>query len=256
MNDWKPSILQFLDEFRKENKIIGVLACGSYITGQPSKRSDIDLHLILPDTVDYRERGDIYRNGFLIEYFANPPKQILNYFSDDHKNNRAMAITQFITGDIIFEENNVITDLKQKAKEYLNTPFLQEDLSKKEISKYAIWDTLDNLQDAAENNAPDFKFMFGHALYEFYETYAKYLRLQVVFPEKLFNYFSDESMRNKYLLDEFPDLEFAKIFKKVLMSEGNNEMMVMAKVIVDHIHGKMGGFQIDGWKIRTKLPTV
>ncbi len=79
------------------NDTIGILVCGSYITGNPSTHSDLDVHIILNENVNYRERGNKIVDGLLIEYFANPAKQIREYFKDDYTNVRPMSQTQIPT---------------------------------------------------------------------------------------------------------------------------------------------------------------
>ncbi|MCL5438563.1 MAG: nucleotidyltransferase domain-containing protein [Patescibacteria group bacterium] len=253
MNKWKNTIEKFIKEFKKDNKIIGALVCGSYVTGSPSVRSDIDLHLILPDTADFRERGNIYKDGYLIEYLVNPQNQILKYFFDDHKNNRQMSIIQFITGEILFEEVRAITSLKNTAKKYFDKQYQEILPSMIEIYKYSIWDMIDNLEDSFEKENTDFKFIYFQSIYKFYEFYAKFLRLPVVRYEKLLAYFTDSDLRKRYLLEEFPDNKFVEIYKKALSADGKVEMIQISKNVVNYLHQKMGGLNIDGWKVKMPL---
>ncbi len=56
---------------------------GSRVTSFASKYSDIDVYIILSDDVEWRERGNKMIDGCLIEYFANPIKQIKSYFKEE-----------------------------------------------------------------------------------------------------------------------------------------------------------------------------
>lgn len=46
MAKWKIALEIFLKEWQDKEEVVGALVCGSYITGNPSKRSDIDVHII------------------------------------------------------------------------------------------------------------------------------------------------------------------------------------------------------------------
>ena len=102
--DWQTRLDIFLSEFEHKADVVGVLVCGSYITGSPSNHSDLDVHVVLDDDVCYRERGNRIIDGLLIEYFANPPHQILKYFDEDFADKSLMSQVQFATGKIVMDE--------------------------------------------------------------------------------------------------------------------------------------------------------
>ena len=105
----------FLDSYKNINDVVGVLVCGSYVTGHPNKHSDLDVHLILKDGVFYRERGNVIVEGLLIEYFANTKQQILSYFNKDYRSVSLMSQTQFATGMIIRDDLGIVANLKKQA---------------------------------------------------------------------------------------------------------------------------------------------
>ena len=76
MTNWREKLNIFTENFKHKNDVIGILVCGSYITGSPTNHSDLDVHMVLENNVNYRERGNKIIDGLLIEYFANPPRQI------------------------------------------------------------------------------------------------------------------------------------------------------------------------------------
>ena len=116
---WEEKLNKFIDSFEYIDDVVGILVCGSYITGSPTKHSDLDVHLLLNDKVKYRVRGNKIVDGLLIEYFANPKSQIKKYFKEDYKNVRPMSHTQFITGKIIMDKTGDLKKLKEEAKKML-----------------------------------------------------------------------------------------------------------------------------------------
>ena len=67
---------------------------------------------MLDERVGYRERGNRIIDGLLIEYFANPPKQILKYFDEDIREKSLMCQTQFATGKIIMDKTGDVAASK------------------------------------------------------------------------------------------------------------------------------------------------
>ena len=112
MDKWTLALETFLKDWKDRGDVVGALVCGSYASGYPSKRSDIDIHIILADHVEGRERGNRVVSGFLIEYFANPPAQIRKYYQEDFNRRRTMSMLQFKTGRIVFNYTGIIKKLE------------------------------------------------------------------------------------------------------------------------------------------------
>ena len=85
MQGWEIALQKFLKKWDNRKNVIGALVCGSYVTGNPSKHSDIDVHIILDSKTSWRERGNEIIDGFLIEYFANPIKNHYKYAEEGYK---------------------------------------------------------------------------------------------------------------------------------------------------------------------------
>ena len=71
MEKWELALKKFLKNWENKKEVVGAIVCGSYITGNPSNHSDIDIHLLLSSKTKWRERGNVIIDGILIEYFAN-----------------------------------------------------------------------------------------------------------------------------------------------------------------------------------------
>ena len=159
LKEWEKTLNVFLREWKEREDVIGAMVCGSYVTGHPSPHSDIDVHIILSDEADWRERGNILIDGYLIEYFINPPRQIKKYFEDDYNSLRPHSMVQFLTGKVIFDEYNEIGKLENEARMWLNKEHNKLNNIAVEMMKYHLWDTLDNLADCYEQDRMDFEFV-------------------------------------------------------------------------------------------------
>ena len=225
--------------------------CGSYVTGQPSKRSDVDLHLVLSETCEWRQRGNLRCGGFLIEYFANPPRQVRAYFAEDHQSNCRMAATQFVTGRILFDKDGDVARLKREATRWLRKPFTKPDKTGTEAAKYSLWDGLDNLREGYDQGSADFVHVYHAYLRQILTAYCKALGVPVIAPNQTYSILTKTRTRRKYRLQRFPDGRFVKIYLSGLIESNRARMIADAENLSAHVSRKLGGFEIDGWKLRT-----
>src|ERR1041384_6420571 len=100
-DEWRAALREFIAPWRAQPDVIGALVCGSYVTGAPSPRPEIDVVIVLAPRGRHRERGNRIVDGYLLEYFANPPAQFRAYFRRDHQRNRPHTATMFATGRVL-----------------------------------------------------------------------------------------------------------------------------------------------------------
>jgi hypothetical protein len=253
MKAWEEAVTTFIDIWKPNNKVVAALVCGSYVTGKPSTRSDIDIHIILKDEVEWRERGNQYVNGFLIEYFINPPRQIRKYFEEDYNDNSTMSMVQFITGKVLFDDLGIINILKSEAMDWKNKGIKEVDDSLKEIKKYGLWDTMDNLYDCYESNRSDFHFIYFNSLLKLFSEYSYLLGVEQVPHYQIYNYLTKPLYLSKYLKTKFPDDIFSKLFLSCIQATDRKKMMKQYERLTSHVFSNTGDFQIDGWRIRSSL---
>lgn len=250
---WEAALEQFLEDWKHRDEVVGVLVCGSYITGRPSKRSDIDVHIILRDDCDWRERGNRVVNGYLIEYFVNPPQQIRSYFREDHQDRRPMSMVQFLTGRVYVDKSGVVKELIEEARGWKNKPYEPLPAPIIELKKYGLWDALDNLLDCHEARRSDYPMVYAQSLLHLYREYCSMLRVEQVPYYQLLSYFTDPHYLKKYLKDPFPDPEFAELFVRAMQTKDREEQVKIYQMLTEHVMSRNGGFTIDGWKLRSPL---
>lgn len=49
MQNWETALKKFLKSWKNKKEVVGALVCGSFVVGNPTKHSDIDLHIVLKD---------------------------------------------------------------------------------------------------------------------------------------------------------------------------------------------------------------
>ena len=123
MESWKHALNEFVRGWKEKDFVEAALLTGSYAIGLQTPRSDVDVYIILSDKVDWRERGDVLVDGFLIEYFANPIRQIRWYFENEHSRNKRNTARMFLIGQVLFDKTGIIGALRIEAEGYMSKPF-------------------------------------------------------------------------------------------------------------------------------------
>jgi len=256
MKKWESALQRFIEKWKNRKDVIGIVVCGSYITGNPSKHSDIDIQIILDSKTIWRERGNAIIDGILIEYFANPLKQHYKYFKEDHACRRKSNAHMFSTGKVLFDKTGETNRLIRDAKKYLIKKYPKMSKIQAELAKYHLWDMCDNLEEVYEAGSDDFHFVYHNCLYDLFDTYAKYLRFDSLPVHKFRRFLVDEKDKKKYHIGNFPDEEFVKMAISILELKGKSKMMEEYIAMTGHVLDKMGGFNIDGWKIKSPASDI
>lgn len=249
MMDWEIALNKFLDEWKDKEEIRAILLSGSYAIGRQNKRSDIDVHLITSNKNEWRERGNLTVNGFLVEYFINPIKQHYSYMKEDFQSNSYTNARMFVIGKIIMDKDNCLSDLISSSREIMNKEFPRPSKVEIETWKYSIWDNLDNLLDSSRTLEDNFIHSYHLLLREILEKYCRYQGIEIPPPSRTVEYFRDNEFRNEYRYRDFPDKKFSELFLNCLHDQSLENITLLS----NHTVSSMGGFNIDGWKIRTDL---
>ncbi|WP_171365843.1 nucleotidyltransferase domain-containing protein [Lysinibacillus fusiformis] len=251
--NWRKALETFLNDWQGRDEVVGALVCGSYVTGHPSERSDIDVHIILSNDVKWRERGNQIVDGFLIEYFANPPGQIRRYFQDDFNKHRTMSMVQFQTGQILFDYTGIIKELKLEAYAWQEKNYETINKTVLELKKYGLWDMLDNTKDCYEQKRGDFIFVYHHALATLFMEYGQFLNVDTIPTYQIHAYLVDPIYLQKYMKSAFPDEHFKQMFLHALKESNTEQMLESLEALVSYVLKQMGGFCIDDWHVKSPI---
>ncbi|WP_099212007.1 nucleotidyltransferase domain-containing protein [Thermococcus henrietii] len=249
MRPWEVALGKFLKPWEESEVVETAILTGSYALSLQTSRSDVDVYIILSDEVGWRERGNVFVDGFLIEYFANPVRQIRRYLEEELAQNSRSTARIILTGKVLFDKRGIAEALRAEAEEYMRKPFPKPDPVKVELAKYFLWDALDSLKDAEERGDPSYAYLYHLALRRALESYAWFLEAEIPPADKVYRLFSDGAFRRAYLFPNFPDDEFVALFLRAIedVRTGN------AEALITHVLEKMGGFNIDGWRLRTRV---
>lgn len=250
MADWEVALQKFLKKWENRNDVIGALVCGSFVTGNPSKHSDIDVHIILDSKTAWRERGNEIIDGFLIEYFANPVRNHREYAEKNYKERRRDNPHMLCTGRVLFDKTGELRKLIRDSRRYLLKKYPRQSKAQVELAKYQLWDMCDNLEEVFEANAEEFYFVFYVQLKELFDVYTAFLRFDSMPAHQLKRLLVNKKEKEKYHIADFPDEAFARMYVNAIRVKDRARMMKAYQKLTKHVLEKMGGFNIDGWKVR------
>jgi len=250
--NWRDKLDKFMEMFEHKSDVIGVLACGSFVTGSPTTRSDLDVHIILDEATSYRERGNKVVDGLLIEYFANPPRQIRSYFKEDYQSISPHSQTQFATGEILLDVTGVMAELKQEAIAMMALNFEDVCPSAHELVRYGVWDMLDDLLDLYENERVEFDFVYYSNLDSLIWTYMQQIR-QAYDKKTILGHITSDVIRKKYLLNELPDENDKKLIQTCITAKSKKDRIGSYEKLTNAVLDLMGGFEIDGFRFKSSV---
>ncbi len=238
--EWERPVGKFLKVWKR--RIVGALVSGSRISGGANRNSDVDVQLILKPGTKWRERGNKIVEGILIEYFANPPEQIRKYFRKEWEIGKPFTARMFATGKIILDGDGTARQLVREAKRWLRRrpKFTKYD---RELLKYSAWDMADDVDSVPKEWLPYVNYQF---LGDLFSRYSRAIGWEETMPSKTWKFLEK---REKYHVKEYPDRKFLRLFLKAIKRPDR----AMLKRIVRHIHESLGGFDIDGWRLRTGI---
>ncbi len=93
--------------------VMGLLACGTIVRGNPSPTSDLDLYVIVHRP--QRQRLQRFFNGVPCEIFTNPPAQIRAYFCEEQAEGTPITAHMLATGFPVLELDPAVSELRQQA---------------------------------------------------------------------------------------------------------------------------------------------
>lgn len=247
MKSIESPLKNFLKPWQKKEGYLGAILTGSYATGTQTEFSDVDVQIVYDDNVSWRERGNKMIDGYLFEYFANPIPQYKKYMEKEFLSGKRTTARMFVTGKIIEDPTGQVSRLKKEAATIFKRKLRPMSKIDIEIAKYSIWDALDGLKDLATKQTPDSSVQYGISLGKILGYYTKFLKVEGPTSSKMFRFLSEKSFRDKYQMPQLPDPKFVKLFLAAITKQDIKEIEKVAK----YVQLKMGGFDIDGWKLKT-----
>jgi len=237
----------FINSWKFKDDIECVFLTGSHASGNADEFSDIDLFIILNDDVKWRERGNKRVDGMLIEYFANPVRQVKKYIDECYSNVALTDVNMILSGIAIFDKNDTASMMVDFCKQKLASEFPKMSEFNVQTGLYFLWDKYDELNRAYFDQHFDFLMQFYNFVQHAFEIYSRYICSPVPGYQKLYRWLTDDDFAKKYGLATYNDLDFLKMMKMVFGCSNTIEIFELSKNIYEYVANKMGGLDIDNF---------
>lgn len=134
---------------RERVPVLGIIASGSIIRGNPGPTSDLDIYVI--HAQPQRQRLQRIFHGVPAEIFVNPAHMIRSYFASEHAEGRPCTAHMFVTGFPVLVNDPIVEALRAEAQAWLQkAPTVTE--QKLLWRRYGIVDLLDNARDLLDSD--------------------------------------------------------------------------------------------------------
>lgn len=230
---------RFTHPFRNDPNVVGILLTGSYAHSTPDSYSDLDVYIITNE-LDWRERGNTFIDGYEIEYFINPTKQVNAYLDEDETDLRPVTAHMFSYSKILYRKEmttNPMDQLIERAKEILEKPLPELDEVTRELARYGFDDGVKDLLDSKSSKDLLAYHIMAHNMIK--QVVTIFYRVKNVRQEKS----KRMSEQLKKIDGQFLGLLVA-VFKQNYKFTALNEL-------ISYVENLIGGKRPNEWKLRS-----
>lgn len=180
----------FVDQWSKNEDLVFMILTGSFVHGDASPNSDLDVFVILKNSIMWRKRGNTFIEGVEIEYFINPVKQIEYYLEDEYPSSKNTA-DMFCNSILLIEKiPGELERLRKLAKNAIDKPLPKPNDYELYMAKYNLDDQRKDLLDAVEEKDPFvFYLVYNQILSECQQIFLKFNQEYRNKPKRLKQYY-------------------------------------------------------------------
>ena len=248
MEKWEKALNKFLDRYRNEDYFEGAIACGSYVSGNNNEFSDIDVHLVLKRGNEWRERGNLEVDGFLIEYRIDTVSRIEENMTSALATHRHTDQNMFIHGKILCDKNGLVKKLRQKAMRDIKKPFTPYSEYEKQFMKYYLWDKYTALLSLA-TSGQNIDLIYWTLIRELIIEYYNFKNLPHVPVGQLIPALTDKKYAKGHHISVKPPKTFTDKLMTCINAKSKTAKMDAIKAFYNYVMRAGGGFDIGKFRV-------
>ena len=252
MEKWELVVDKFLEEYKNEDYFLGAILTGSYATGNNDINSDIDIFIVTKDSTTWRERGNKLIDGYLIEYFINPVRQVLKEFEEGFIDNAIATTLIFAGSKILYDKDGTIEKLVNRAKEDFNKDLEVIPEFEWKMNCYTIWHSFYELSSKYTKNE-DIDFTYNIYLNDIIKSYFLNNEIPLLPVHKIERILKDEEYRKRYNVKKLPDDIFIEKLLKCFNEKDYNKKFMCAKDLYDYYMKQNSNFDINDFSFRSDV---
>jgi predicted nucleotidyltransferase len=236
-------IATLVARWRGNAAVEAVLLFGSHAHGLATDRSDIDLSVLASQPALVPGHGLHRFQGHLVEVFVNTRGFYEGTFQRFHADNSRIAQSQFASAKILFDRCGEAAGIQRAAREWLDKPRIRQTPQEAEWPKRVIWLQFHRLDRVVRDGRPSAGFALHSFVHHVYAAYARFLGQPAMPADRLEGYLADDSKRESYLQEPFPDGAFGRTLLQALRERCEPELFELARGLKDQALRGMGGFE-------------
>ena len=253
------------EDFINNPHVLGVIVCGSQITGYAHERSDVDIQVIYDNTLKDMERGTVELLGYRVEYFKKSIGMVFSQVNNGYINRCNAYLTMIGNGKVVYnriiedETRGIIVNPIQNLINYIKKiyskplPKLSHDdsiemaaiISNKLEKLKARVDKMDTI------SIIEFYAYYYHVLEKIREFYSSRLGCPDIPRDKVRRIYKDSKYREAYCKSEIPEEEFILKYFKAFYGFGFRKRKM--KLITGLYDYSIQGLGFDPKKYRAKI---
>lgn len=220
------SIEKFIEKmgYKNNEHVLGVYLYGSQISGYAHKKSDIDINVVFDNfDLEHLIRAEQYVNGYRIEYFEKPLKDLYDRVDFDflHQSNALLSIIG--SAQIIFDKTGDLKKLQNYTIEKFSKPVppIEREDAREMVS--ILNNRMEKLKKAAEENSPHFVHLYHLSVEKIRKFYHKANGIPEIQTAKVYRTYIDDEYRKSFHKEVMPDKKFIDLYIKCITDNSDNK---------------------------------
>ncbi len=246
---WKLALKEFLKQYEEDDDVVGAILCGSYANGTYNESSDINVYLVLKDSVKETEEGKTESNSYLISYFKKNSDSIKKRMELQYEtSNSLITANMFAYGKIIYDLDGSVKELQDLALDYIDRPSHNIKAEILDLNNCYITVSMIELTQALKEKRLDFNAIYYDLLENIYRGYYEYEGIPMYQKSKRYKILTDEEYRKKSHIFKVPDNKFIKLYLNCYEIDKVDTMYKNIKALLDYYFERVGKFNIRNYK--------
>ena len=199
--------------YMDNNRVLGVLFYGSYLSGFNTKNSDIDLHIIFDNSnPEHLIRGNTYIDGTRIEYFEKTIDNVYDGIEEDYNSQDNAPLTIFGTSRIIYAKDDTLRKLQEYVIDKFSKPMPPLSIEEAREQVSIINNRMEKLERYAISDDPYFEHLYHLTIDKIRRFYHSLLGIPRIETSKGFKLYTDSKYRYAFRINEIPEQIFIDMY--------------------------------------------
>jgi len=241
----------FIEKYKQQYTIRGILLTGSYAVGIQNADSDVDIRLLLAEDATISFKGLDTIDGFVFSFIGRSKSVTLQKFNRQFFSHVKMEARIYNVGKILYDPFGEIASIKEVAKTYVETPLIAKEISKDdlELQMYSLHKKYMYVINST-NEDPFYDYNYILYLKSVLNFYADFLNTEIMFvnDSKLKRFLTDDRYLSAYGYSKFPDQTFIKLWFLALRKKKVTHIKSINSYLRKNLHNFNDSNTIISWQ--------